>query len=218
MATTSAYIIREVQRNLNDLNGDRYPATDVAGFVNRAQRDIHSVRPDVTASNFTFIPVAGAKQALPQEASVLIDVPANAEGNQRRITKVDMEMLDASEPNWRSKQGSIEIKHFMHDLRIPRSFWLYPPAAATGVSVELEASLYPIDITQPTGAVASTATGNISLRDEWATALIFVSTSYAMLTDLEGEANPSLASSYLARAEQLLGVQLQSSAAVAPKN
>jgi hypothetical protein len=149
----------------------------------------------------------------------LIDIPANAAGDRERINKVDARLMDDMAPKWRSKTPSAVIKHFMHDARDPRSFDVYPPAEI-GASVKLEASLYPVDVPMPTGngKAFDTVTGDIGLPDEFGTALMCLTLHYAYLTDLEGAANQVLATGYLQRAEQILGVQLMARDAVAPKS
>jgi hypothetical protein len=115
-------------------------------------------------------------------------------------------------PNWRSGAQRAEIVHFCHDPRSPRVFHVYPPATA-GTRVNLEASAYPIDIAAPAapGEVASTVSGDISLADEWSTALLMLTLYYAYLTDVEALANVGLAAAYKQTAEKILGVQLQAS-------
>lgn len=219
MATTAQSIIREVQRAFNDLAGDRAPASDLVPLLNRSQCDIQVARPDLTTTSITHELVAGYGQTLPAHVASLIDIPANTAGDRARINKVDAKLMDDMAPKWRSKTPSTVIKHFMHDERDPRSFDVYPPAAI-GASVELEGSLYPVDVPMPTGngKAYTTVTGNIGLPDEFSTALMCLTLHYAYLTDLEGAANQALATGYLQRAEQILGVQLMARDAVAPKS
>lgn len=212
MAVAAKTIIYEAQRALNDKSGVRAPASDLVRLLNRAQRDIALSRPDTTAQIFEHTLAAGYRQSLPATAALLIDIPANAANKRKAVTRVDLTLLDAAAPEWRSLGQKSEIVHFMHDPRTPRAFWVYPPAAA-GVKVDMEASMYPQDIAEPTspGATSDSVVGNISLADEWSTALLMVVLYYAYLTDLEGAGNTTLAVGYKATAEQILGVQLQAS-------
>lgn len=212
MTTTARSIIYEAQRALLDAEGVRMSASDLVLALNRAQRDIQNVRPDTTAALSEFTLAAGSKQLLPENAASLIDIPSNASGNLRSISKVDMSILDALEKGWRSATQKTEIIHFCHDPRIPRVFHVYPPAAA-GVGVMLEASAYPVDIAPPAapGLTSDTVFGDITLADEFATALLMLTLYYAYMTDLEGINNPGIAAAYIRRAESILGVQLQSS-------
>jgi hypothetical protein len=219
MATTAQSIIKEVQRAFNDLAGDRAPASDLVPLLNRSQRDIQVARPDLTTTTITHELVAGYGQTIPASMASLIDIAANAWGERQRISKVDARLMNDMAPSWRSKTPSTVIKHFMHDERDPRRFDVYPPAEV-GASVEMEGSLYPVDVPMPTGSgkAYSTVSGNISLPDEFSTALMCLTLHYAYLTDLEGAANQAIATGYLQRAEQILGVQLMARDAVAPKS
>lgn len=212
MTTTAQSIVYEAQRALNDKEGVRATASDLVKLINRAQRDIAIARPDTTAAISEFPLVAGARQLLPTNAAVLIDVPSNAGGTMRSISKVELRLLDSQVRNWRSMPQKTEIVHFCHDPRSPRVFHVYPPAAI-GASVNLEASAYPVDIAEPTapGDTAATVNGDITLADEWSTALLMLTLYYAYMTDLEGVNNPGLAAAYMQRAESMLGVQLQAS-------
>lgn len=211
MTIAASTIIREAQRAMNDKTGTRMPASDLVDCLNRAQRDIATVRPDTTASIADYVLDAGYKQRLPDNAATLIDIPCNATGSRKAISRVDLRLLDASVSGWRSSNSKQEIIHFAQDLRDPRLFYVYPPATTTAV-VELEASTYPTDIPAPTapGDTADTVTGDISLADEWSTALLMVTLYYAYLTDVEALSNVGLATGYKQTAEQILGVQLQS--------
>ena len=218
MTTTARSIIYQAQRALLDTDGDRTTAADLVPMLNMAQRDIQLARPDTTATVAAVALVDGYRQTLPDAAAVLIDITANASGSYRRITKTKLALLDAIERDWRSKAKGDTV-HFMHELETPRSFHVYPPANS-GALVEMEYSAYPVDVAAPggDGKSSSTVTGNISLNDQWANALLFVTLYYAYMTDLEGVNNPQLAAAYLQRAESMLGVQLQASATVAPKS
>lgn len=212
MAVAARTIIKEAQRALNDKSGIRMPAADLIDCLNRAQRDIALVRPDITAVISDYPLAAGHLQSLPANAASLIDIPANASGARRQIMKTDLALLDAVEPTWRRMSPASEVLNFAHDLRNPRVFYVYPPATA-GAVVELEASTYPADVQQPAspGDSWETVNGNISLADEWSTALLMVILYYAYLTELEGMGNVVLAAGYKATAEEILGVQLKAS-------
>lgn len=216
MTISAQSVVKEVQRSVNDYVGTRVPATDIVPLINQAQRVIQTVRPDATAAVSTFTLAAGAKQSLPASAATLIDVLSNSNAIGRRITKTDMPLLDSVEPNWRSKAPSATVVHFMHDVRNPRTFWVYPPAIEAA-QVEIETSNYPADIPSATGAGWNTVTGNISLADEFEQALIQLVLSFVYRSDLEGAMNVALADGYMQKASTLLGVQLTTSNSVAPK-
>lgn len=216
MPTTAQSIIREAQTALQDLDGIRWPASDLVRYLNRAQRDVQLARPDATAVIEPLALAAGHRQDIPEAAAALIDIPCNTGG--RSITKVDVAVLDASAAAWRALPQKGVITHFMHDLRTPRRFDVYPPAL-DGTQVDIEISAYPEDVPEPTGdgKAFDTVTGDIGLRDQWGTALLSMVLHYAYAVDAQYGGNAGLSAAYLQKATALLGTQAQSSTAVAPK-
>lgn len=205
MATPAQSIIADAQIALQDPAGTRWPAFELLGYLNRAQNDIHVARPDTTATVKSVSLKAGARQTLPEEASALIDIPNNTNGP--AITKTDVVQLDAVNRNWRQMARTGTVVHFVHDLRNPRTFEVYPPAQ--GARVDMEYSAYPVDVL---------IDGNISLGDQWANPLYHLVLHYAWAKDAEFGGNAQLSAAHLARAEQMLGVELQTTATVAPKS
>lgn len=218
MPIAAQLIIQNCQDALNDLAGDRYPASTLVRHLNKAQRWMQTVRPDVTATREVWALATGFVQNLPANVAALLDIPANATGKFSRITKVDLPLLDASAPTWRSQSPKVEIAHFVNDMRTPRQVLVYPPAA-TGAQVYLEHSAYPTDIATPTGdgRAFGTVSGSISVQDKWQTALESLVLHFAYAKDLESPANAQLAAAHMQMASQILGVELQSSSNVAPK-
>jgi len=212
-------IIYEAQRTLNDTAGVRVPASDLIIFLNRAQRDIHTARMDTTTTLGVILARQGYIQTVPPEVAQLVDIQALAEGSKRAISKTEMSVLDAVDPEWRSRPPTTEIRHYMHDVtRDNRTFYLFPPAVH-GTGMRCTYSAYPKDIEPPTspGLAWTTVNGAISLADEWQTALLMLTLAYAYMSDLEGVSNQSMAALHLQQASTLLGVEIQSKVAVGPQ-
>lgn len=216
MTTTVQSIIERAQIVLQDQDGVRWPATELVQHLNDAQRAYLEKRPDQKTETTDVVLVAGFRQLVPATAASLIDIHNNTAGRMRRITKVDPDQLDAVLPSWRSATPSAEVVHFMHDLREPRVFWVYPPAAASA-SVSMTRALYPVDAPVPGGPVWSTATGNLDLPDHAADAVLNFVLFKAYSKDAEFGGNSQLAAGYLALFNAAVGSQLQSTAQVAPK-
>lgn len=218
MAISAQTIIQNVQDALNDLDGTRYPASTLVRHLNKAQRWMQVARPDVTALVEVWSLAQGYKQELPTNVASLIDIPANAVGKFSKITKVDLPLLDASVPNWRSQSPKQEVAHFVFDLRTPRQVLVYPPATSAA-KVYLEHSAYPQDVPEPSGdgRAFSTVTGQISVADKWQAALEALILHFAYAKDLESPANAQLSGAYLQMAAQTLGVELQAASNVSPK-
>lgn len=218
MTVSAQSIVFEVQRAHNDFAGVRVPASDIIVLLNRAQGDIHTARLDTTASLAEVVLVQGDIQTLPPEIAQLIDIPGLANGTKSAISKVDQALLDATAPNWRSQPPTSNIKHYIYDLRDPRTFYVYPPAIE-GTVLRAKYSAYPRDIDSPAspGLSYTTVSGSISLAPEWRTALLSLTLAYTYMSDLEGAKNTELAALYLQQASALLGVELQAKAAVGPQ-
>ncbi len=216
MPSPAKPIILAAQDELQDPAGVRWPATELVQHLHEGQRAIAQKRPDTTATVVTFSPAApGARHTLPAAAASLIDIPRNAAGRKRAITKVDQVLLDATVRDWQGMTPSAEVLHFMHDLREPRVFLTYPPAS-TAAALELVYSAYPAATATAGGAAASTVTGNIDLPDEWATALRYYVLYRAWSKDAEYGGNAQLAVTNYGLFKAELGEQLESAATVAP--
>lgn len=218
MPITAQSVIQRSQDLLQDLAGTRWPASTLVPHLNAAQRLIRTARPDITATTAEVTLVAGSRQTLPAAAANLIDIPSRS-SDSRAITLTDEVMLSAVEPGWRARTPSASTIHFMFDARSPRGYEVYPPAQA-GAKVWMEYSAYPADVAAPSGdgKAFSTVSGNIGLPDEWDTALMHVTVAYAYTRDAEYAGNSALAAYHLKQASDILGVQLQASALVAPKS
>lgn len=217
MTTTARSIIERAHTILSDLDGVRWPAYELVGWLNDAQVQYLVKRPDQKVTTAAVNLVAGFRQTIPVAAMALQDIPNNAAGNKRRIDKINMWTLDAVAPNWRSSTPSTEIRHFMHDLREPRVFQVYPPAAV-GASVDMTYTAYPTNLTIPVdGALASTVTGNIDLPDHAADALLYYVLFKAYSKDAEFGGNSNTAAGYLALFNAAAESQLQSTSNVAPQ-
>jgi hypothetical protein len=217
MTITAQSIIKTAHDTLHDEDGVRWPAFELVGYLNIGQREIIRLRPDQKCTTAPITLVAGFRQQIPSNGMAMIDVPNNTSGRKRRITKTEVVQLDAVAPDWRSRPGANEIAHFMHDLREPRIFNVYPPAAA-GVQVDATYSVYPVDVPRPVdGYLASSVSGNIDLPDHWESALLDYVLFRAYSKDAEFGGNAQMAASYLGMFNAAVGSQLQSTALVAPK-
>lgn len=216
MTITARSIVERAHVQLQDADGIRWPAYELVGWINDAQRAYLVQRPDQKCTTQAVSLTVGFRQAIPTEAMVLMDISNNSTGSMRRITKVDMLVLDSVLPTWRSTTASLQITHFMHDLREPRSFQVYPPAAS-GAQVDMTYGLYPTDLTIPSGTSASAVTGNLDLPDHAAEAVLNFVLHKAYSKDAEFGGNSQLAASYLALFNATTGSQLQTTATVAPQ-
>jgi hypothetical protein len=217
MPISAQSILQRVQTTLQDLQGVRWTAGELVAYLNDGQRDLITARPDQGATTASMATVAGARQTLPANAISLISVTGNTSGTQRAIRKVSMSTLDAANRDWASSTPAAVFVNYMYELSDPRVFWVYPPSAATGGSVDVVYSAMPADIPAPTGTSYTAVTGDIGVPDQWSTALTNYVLGRAYAKDAEYGGNAQLAAAYMGAFASAIGVQLQSSTAVTPK-
>jgi hypothetical protein len=155
---------------------------------------------------------------MPVAAMTMLDVIRNTSGNMRAIRKADMLIIDSVNRNWQSMTGVTEIQNFMYDVREPNTFYVYPPAAIAGASVEVLYAAYPTDVPAPTapGLAYTTVTGNPTVNDQWGAALYNYMMGRAYSKDSEFGGNTALAAAYLGVFASLIGTQASASATAAP--
>jgi hypothetical protein len=218
MALTAQSIIQRVVVTLQDTTSIRWPANELVRYLNDGQREIALLRPDALVANATVTLAAGAKQALPSSASKLIDVVRNTGGNKRAVRITTRTILDSQVPNWYNQTGVTEILHYVYDVRDPKVFYVYPPAAASNASVDLVYSAYPTDITEPAdGASFTTISGNISVPDIYGNTLADYVLYRAYTKDAEFAGNAQRATAHYGAFSAALTAELNGTTGVAPK-
>lgn len=216
MTISAQSIIQTVVFDLDDPTSVHWTIDEHCRWFNDAQRDAVTRRPDITATRSTRSLSTGTVQTLPTGATGLLDVPRNASGTKRAITKVDRSILDRQIPNWHSLTGTTTIKHYCYDIKEPLEFLVYPPAAS-GASVEVVCTMSPTDITvQAVGGTYEDVTGNLSLPDQFAVAVQHYIKWRAYSKEGESTANPTLAAAALAAYASALGNEINAKMAAQP--
>jgi len=217
MTTSAQSIIRSVVTTLQDPQAVRWTTAELIRYMNDGQRDIALVRPDATSTQATLALSAGARQVLPPVGAKLLEVIRNTTGSQRAIRLTSRLILDAHNPDWYSKAGASELRHYTFDAREPRIFYVYPPASA-GASVEMVYSAYPEDISEPAdGALYTAVIGNLAVQDIYANALANYILYRAFSKDSE-TVNAASATAYYQLYQSMLGIELSGTTGVAPKD
>jgi hypothetical protein len=218
MTIAAQSIIRRVVETMQDNTSVRWPVAELVRYLNDGQREVVLYRPDSMVTNATVALVAGAKQAVPTNGSKLIDVIRNTAGTKRSVRMTMRNILDTQSPNWYNLTGVTEILHYMYDARDPKVFYVYPPAASTGASVEIVYSAYPTDITEPAdGALYTAVTGNISLPDIYGNVLADYILYRAYTKDSEYAGNAQRAQAHYAAFQAALTTEMAGTTGVAPK-
>ena len=213
----SALISRAAQL-LQDATSVRWPESELVGWLNDGQREIVLIRPDASVINSSMILSANStKQSIPIAGIRLLDVVRNmgvdgaTPGNVVRY--VSREVLDAQIPTWHSDAGQVVIKHFCHDIRDPKHFYVYPrPHASTVVQVELLYSSAPADCELP----SVTPSAVITLDDVYGNALLDYIMYRAFSKDADYAVNPQRAAAHYSTFTNSLGLRTKSDVATSP--
>lgn len=218
MTIAAQSIIRRVVETMQDNTSIRWPIAELVRYLNDGQREVVLYRPDSMVTNASVALVAGAKQALPTNGAKLIDVVRNTGSNKRSVRMANRAILDTQSPNWYNLTGVTEVLHYMYDPRDPRVFYVYPPAAESGASVEVVYAAYPSDITEPAdGALYTAVTGNISLPDIYGNVLTDYILYRAYTKDSEYAGNAQRAQAHYAAFQAALTTEMAGTTGVAPK-
>lgn len=194
---------------LQDVTNVRWTTPELLGYLSEGVRALIVARPDAFNKKVAFTPVAGARQALPAECVVLIDILGNTNGSQRAVTKVDMGLLSAINRDWQSGRQSAVARHFTYDERDPFSFYVYPPANGLG-SIDLLHSFFPADLTS--------AGDNVPLNAQWFSPLLNFVLGKSYEKDAEYGGNAAAAGAYMAAFASGLSTQIQAASTVSPKS
>lgn len=200
-------IIGKAQIVLQDTTGIRWPdTTELLEWLNDAQREVAIYRPDACTVTTSMTCSAGTRQTLPSAATALVDVVRNTAG--AAVRKVPREILDAQLPTWHAATAG-DTKHFMYDPRLPREFYVYPPATSS-TSLVIRYQTAPTDL-------ASTGS-TITVDDLYAGPLLDYILWRAYSKDAEYTANPERAAAARAAFDRSMGAKVAADAASAPRD
>lgn len=138
MTIAASVVIRRAQKTLFDETGVMWPEDELLDYLNAGVNAICANKPDAFVKNEIVALAPDSKQTIPAGGIQLLDVIRNAGG--RAIRQTDRNHLDHSNPEWHNDVGS-SVKHFMHDKRDPKRFYVWPRVA--GGSVELSYAAHP---------------------------------------------------------------------------
>ncbi len=135
---------------LQDDEFTRWTKAERVRWMNDFPSALLARRPAGLSRTKTVTLVAGTLQSVSDDAVLLLDVVRNM-GNTGTspglpVRRTDRQQFDDTMPTWHMATPKAVIKHFMFDDRVPKSYYVYPPAIA-GTKVEtVEAALpTPID-------------------------------------------------------------------------
>ena len=144
-------VIQRVSVALFDTNQAKWSSPELLGYLNDGQRVIGTMQPTGTQAIVSAPLRAGARQSIPSNGWLLIDVIRNmgADGLTpgRSIRIVSRRLLDGYDPDWMTERTpTAEAQSFFYDLRDQASFFVYPPSTG-GVFVEINYAVVPVPLT-----------------------------------------------------------------------
>jgi hypothetical protein len=148
MPLTAQAVIDRANDLILDATNTRWSAAELLRWLNDGRREMAITRPDLYAVVSIVPLVAGTKQAIPTDGDRFLDAVRNFDSAGttpgRAVRPIQREVMDAQFPDWHS-EASAATKHFMFDERVPRIFYVYPPAVAAA-KLEISYAQSPADI------------------------------------------------------------------------
>lgn len=206
-------VFDKVNRVLMDEMGVRWPDAELIGWLNTAQKEIATYKPNACTVNANITLAEGTKQALPATALSLIDVVRNMGGGSapgRAITAISRDAIDGALPNWHSATAKTEVKHYVYDVRDPKVFYVFPPQPG-GTTQKVEA-VYPVPPTDLTAATQA-----ISVDDIYEPRLVDYILYRCYSKSDNNPADAATAAGYANAFYSALGVKLQNETAFSPQ-
>lgn len=195
---------------LNDEERIRWPLPERIAWINDAASEIVIIRPPAHSVTEVVELEEGALQYAPEQALLLLDVVRNIKANDKpgkAVTRTDRMLLDEQVPGWYEAKLSSTILHYTFDDRLPREFYVYPPAAA-GTKVEVRYSAPP--------APVADIDDELDLHRAYIGPVVSYVLYRALAKDSE-YANGAVAAAHLQAFNQALGARNEISVAVGPK-
>lgn len=205
---TAADAVAAARRTLQDLDFERISDADLLKYVNAARRAFAVARPSAYDTTADIDLVAGPAQTVPANCAIFYGLVGAVSGSAMTtaITPVEAEYLDALEPGWRAATPAVPV-HYIFDERTPRTFEVYPPAAA-GQKVRHRFSAIPTDL-----ASGDAMSGPESLVYD---ALVSFAVGRALMDDPESPENMQTAMVHMQAFASITGANLRSLIAMSP--
>jgi hypothetical protein len=149
MAVTASTILTRVRTQLIDeLDQKRWTDEELLRWLSDGQRTLVALDPALGEVTTGLKLAVGAKQALPPNAFMLLDIKNNLGSDGatpgRAVTVISRENLDRVDPDWHASRRSDITFHYIYDPKQPKTFYVYPPS--TGVAyLDISAAFTPPD-------------------------------------------------------------------------
>lgn len=178
MSFTAAEVMQRAATTLGDENSVRWTAQELHRYLNDGLQKIVELKPNARSETVVLTMVAGTKQTLPDQYTVLSRVQRNLtdtdEGAGAIRTLDSKSVVDAMLPGWQDESvipHVRKVEHVIHDLADPNTFYVVPGNDGTG-RIEAVVGVMPTASPVPgsPGSVAS-YTDNVDIHDIYKNAL-----------------------------------------------
>lgn len=199
-------IVDEVRLDLVDEDAVTWTDDDLVADLNEAIRWLLLLKPDAYVVTGPINLAAGTIQSLPAGATALFDIAENVASG-RRVTQVDLELLDETYRFWPAGTQATDLKHFAFDPRNRTQYRAYPPNDGTG---QVTASYGAVP--DPVGLSADL----LPVGDQYAPPLKLYTMAVAYRRNTQRQ-DLAKAQGYTQQAMTMLGLGSQAANAVTPK-
>ena len=152
MTVAASVIMKRASTILQDADAVRWTPIELHDWLNEAQRAVAIAKPNAKSGTVTIPLIAGTKQELPAQYTILSRIVRNGGANGRAVRQLARrEILDAQVPGWHSTTVlpfSAEVQYVFQDMLNPREFYVAPGNTGTG-SVEAIVGMVPANIAAP---------------------------------------------------------------------
>lgn len=206
--------MQAVSDSVSDLLTDedlvRWTVEERIRWANESLGAILTRRPAALARTSVVTLVAGTRQSIPADGSILLDVVRNMAADDVTpgsiIRRTDRQQLDDADPGWHTGRKKSYVRQYTYDDRLPKEFYVYPPVNA-GVKVELQDAYLPDDIAD--------IGEDLGIGAEYKEAVVNYICYRANAKDSEF-ASPAMATAFYQAFETALGIKGQSQIAASP--
>ena len=191
-------------------DGARWTDAELMRWINDSRMAILTRKPSACAKIATVALAQGTLQAVPADGVQLLDVINNmgADGLTpgRSIRRTDRQNIDDDDLYWHKATAKAEISQFTYDDRIPKEFFVWPPAVA-GTNVRISYAAIPPSV--------ATKADTLEIGLECMDAVVNYVAYRAKAKDSQ-YANAAEAASFYQVFSDALGVQTQTQNAASP--
>jgi hypothetical protein len=219
-------VITDASVILIDTELVRWPARELAGWLDHGVLSIITVKPSASSETIALSLARGTKQALPADQRIrqLLDLTRNLGGSNgaagRAIRSVSRAELDGNQPNWHDPRYvpfKKEVRQFVFDEALPREFYVVPGNDGTG-SVEAAVATLPervVDRVTANVDLAESYAIEVGIGDEYEPALLDY-VLYRAFSKEDPAAAPARAVTHYQAFATAIGLQSQVETATSP--